>query len=268
MGTTTNFTWTYPTVGASTDTWGATLNTLFEAVDTDLQAVKVTADGAVQVANNLSDVTASTARTNLGLVIGTNVQAYDATLAGLAGLAVSADQLIYATGTDAFAVSSLTAFGRSLIDDANAGAARTTLGLGTMATAATSDYAALTGATFTGAVAGTTASFTSVTASGALEGATVEARIKTSTETTTLTSASANTVVKAAGTIDLPSSGMTDGDVILIDPRGSARQINRPGSHTMYVNDTDSATATTSAHNIVTCMFHGSSKWTVQGAVS
>jgi hypothetical protein len=64
----------------------------------------------------------------------TDAQPLDATLTALAGLTVAADQLIYATGSDAFATSSLTAFGRSLVDDADASAARTTLGLGTMAT--------------------------------------------------------------------------------------------------------------------------------------
>lgn len=77
---------------------------------------------------------AGTARTNLGLAIGVNVQAYDATLAALAGVATVADRLIYATGVDTFAVTTFTSFARTLLDDADATTARTTLGLGTIST--------------------------------------------------------------------------------------------------------------------------------------
>lgn len=45
-----------------------------------------------------------------------------------------------------------TAFGRSILDDADSAAARTTLDLGTMATASTSNYLAIAGGTLTGAV--------------------------------------------------------------------------------------------------------------------
>lgn len=85
--------------------------------------------------------TASGARTNLGLAIGSDVQAYDAGLASIAGLTTTADQIVYTTASDTYAVSSITAFGRSLVDDADAATARTTLGLGTAATAASTDFA-------------------------------------------------------------------------------------------------------------------------------
>ena len=45
-------------------------------------------------------------------------------------MATSANTLIYATGPDAFALTPLTPYGRSLIDDVDAPTARTTLGLG------------------------------------------------------------------------------------------------------------------------------------------
>jgi hypothetical protein len=71
----------------------------------------------------LSGVT-SAIQTQLG-----GKQNLDSTLTALAGLSTAADQLIYSTGVDTFAMANLTLFGRSLIDDTDASAARTTLGL-------------------------------------------------------------------------------------------------------------------------------------------
>ena len=90
--------------------------------------------------------TAAGARTNLGLAIGTDVQAYDATLQSLAALGTAADKYAYTTGADTWAEGDITAAGRAILDDADAAAQRTTLGLGTIATQAANNVA-ITGGT-------------------------------------------------------------------------------------------------------------------------
>ena len=77
----------------------------------------------------IDDADSTTARSTLGLVIGTNVQAYDAGLQSIAGLTTAADSFLYTTALDTYATGTITSFGRSLVDDTTASAARTTLGV-------------------------------------------------------------------------------------------------------------------------------------------
>lgn len=63
-----------------------------------------------------------------------SVQAKDATLTSIANLGTAANKLLYTTGIDTWAESDITAAGRAILDDADASAQRTTLGLGTIAT--------------------------------------------------------------------------------------------------------------------------------------
>ena len=86
--------------------------------------------GALAVANGGTGATdATNARANLGMVIGTNVQAQDALLESISGLTTAADEMIYLTATDTVSVASLTSYARTLLDDVDASTARTTLGL-------------------------------------------------------------------------------------------------------------------------------------------
>ena len=64
-------------------------------------------------------------------------QASNAALTSIAGLTTSADKSIYTTASNTYTTYDLTSAGRALIDDVDATAQRTTLGLGTAATQAT-----------------------------------------------------------------------------------------------------------------------------------
>lgn len=93
--------------------------------------------------------TTSGARTNLGLAIGTDVQAYSDVLADFAGLTQAANKLPYFDSSTTATTTDFSSFGRSLIDDADASAARTTLALGTMAVQDANNVA-ITGGTISG----------------------------------------------------------------------------------------------------------------------
>ena len=99
-------------------------------------AVLSTIDGSLWSGTDLAVVdggtgssTASGARTNLGLVIGTDVQAYDAELAAIAGLVSAADKLPYFTGSGTAALTAFPAEGRTLVGLASNATQRGYLGI-------------------------------------------------------------------------------------------------------------------------------------------
>ncbi len=91
--------------------------------------------------------TAAGARANLGVIIGTNVQAYDAELAAIAGLTSANNKCFYWTGTGTAANYDCTSFGRGVSNAADATALRVLAGavIGTDVQAFSAKLSALAG---------------------------------------------------------------------------------------------------------------------------
>ena len=160
-------TWVAESGATARTSLGLTIGTNVQAYDAGLQSISGLTTSANQMIYTtgsdtyattsltaagraiLDDADAAAQRTTLGLTIGTDVQAYDAGLQSISGLTTSANQMIYTTASDTYATTSLTAAGRAILDDADAAAQRTTLGLGTMATQA-SGSVSITGGTISG----------------------------------------------------------------------------------------------------------------------
>ncbi len=91
------------------------------------------APSAVTTSGAYSDLTGTPTLGTAAASAATDFQPADPGLASIAALTTSANKMIYTDGSDSYATTDLTAFARSLLDDANATTARATLSLGSAA---------------------------------------------------------------------------------------------------------------------------------------
>jgi len=124
------------------DVVATSITSIADAGDVTITAASTNDFLVVNASGDWVDKTPAQVRGILDVEIGIDVQAYSDDLQSLASLTTATDRLPYFSGTKTASLTTFTAFGRSLVDDADAAAGRTTLGLGTAATLASTDFVA------------------------------------------------------------------------------------------------------------------------------
>lgn len=178
----------------------------------------------------MNAASASAARTTLGLVIGTDVQAQDAELAALAGLTSANNKCFYWTGTGTAATFDCSSFGRGLVNASGAAAARASsqLNVDSFTGHGDSDYSIVA----TDRVVGTNAAFTA---------------------SRTWTLPAANAVNAGQSVLVADFFGTVTGSNTLVIARAGSDTINGSTSVTISVGN-----------GAVILWSDGSSKWTAQ----
>jgi|21_taG_2_1085346.scaffolds.fasta_scaffold00948_3 hypothetical protein len=262
MATTTNLSITKPTVGASSGTWGTTINAGLDALDAifgssgTAVSMGAVSPASLAVTGNITvggtvdgrDIAADGVKLN---TISTDADITDATTVAAAG-ALMDSEVTSLTGIKTLTVpdsTTISTFGASLVDDANAAAARTTLGLGSVSTLSALAAADLTGTTLASNVV--SSSLTSLGTIATLtvgDGSAGSPSMRFSSGTTTglsyTASPSARVVLSIGGSA--AATFITGGSLDLEDAVIVGGNLEHKGSNVGFYNTTPAAKPTVS----------------------